>query len=143
MESSPRTAQRDVPSRKARAYGPIAICGQMVDSAILTGEAARFAAFNSKKTTGMKILQIARQYLPSTGGVESSVDGLSHALQDAGHIVSIVTLKKIFGTGEVAPTKSVVNGLNVTRIGHWGSRRYPVAPSVLSHVNGSDLLHIH
>jgi len=91
----------------------------------------------------MKILQIARQYLPSTGGVESSVDGLSHALQDAGHIVSIVTLKKIFGTGEVAPTKSVVNGLNVTRIGHWGSRRYPVAPSVLSHVNGSDLLHIH
>lgn len=91
----------------------------------------------------MKILQITRQYLPSTGGVESSVEGLSHAVQDAGHEVRIVTLKKIFGTGEDAPAKSVINGLNVTRIGHWGSRRYPIAPSVLSHLNDSDLLHIH
>jgi alpha-1,3-mannosyltransferase len=91
----------------------------------------------------MKVLQITRQFLPSTGGMESAVEGLSRALQDAGHEVRIVTLKKIFGTSEAAPAESMINGLSVSRIRHWGSRRYPIAPSVLSHVNGSDLLHIH
>ncbi len=91
----------------------------------------------------MKVLQITRQYYPSTGGLESAVEGLSHAVKDAGHDVRIVTLKKIFTTGERAPAESLVGGLNVSRIKHWGSRRYPVAPSVLSHINGSDLLHIH
>jgi alpha-1,3-mannosyltransferase len=91
----------------------------------------------------MKVLQITRQYLPSTGGLESAVEGLSHAVQDAGHEVHIVTLKKIFGTGEAAPAESVINGLNVSRIGHWGSKRYPIAPSILNHLNGSDLLHVH
>jgi alpha-1,3-mannosyltransferase len=91
----------------------------------------------------MKILQITRQYLPSTGGLESAVEGLSQAVQNAGHEVRIVTLKKIFRTGERAPAESVVNGLNVSRIPHWGSRRYPIAPTVLTRINGSDLLHIH
>jgi len=91
----------------------------------------------------MKIVQITRQYLPSTGGVQSSVEGLSHALQDAGHDVRIVTLKRIFPTGKEAPAESVINGLSVSRIGHWGSRRYPIAPSVLAHVGDSDLLHVH
>ena len=91
----------------------------------------------------MKVLQITRQYLPSIGGLESAVEGLSRALQDAGHEVRIVTLKKIFATGEAAPAESVINGLNVSRIGHWGSRRYPIAPSVLNHVDDADLLHIH
>ncbi len=91
----------------------------------------------------MKVLQITRQFLPSTGGLESAVDGLSHAVQDAGHGVRIVTLRKIFGSDVVLPSESVINGLSVSRIAHWGSRRYPIAPSVLSYVNGSDLLHIH
>lgn len=91
----------------------------------------------------MKIVQITRQYLPSTGGVQSSVEGLSHAVQNAGHDVRIVTLKRIFATGKDAPVESVINGVSVSRIGHWGSRRYPIAPSVLAHVRDSDLLHIH
>jgi alpha-1,3-mannosyltransferase len=91
----------------------------------------------------MRILQITRQYAPSTGGLASAVEGLSRAVQAAGHEVSIVTLKKIFETGEMAPAESVVNGVNVSRIGHWGSRRYPIATSVLKCMNGSDLLHIH
>jgi alpha-1,3-mannosyltransferase len=91
----------------------------------------------------MKILQITRQYAPSTGGLASAVEGLSHAVREAGHGVRIVTLKKIFETGEVAPAESVVNGLNVSRIRHWGSRRYPIATSVLRRINGADLLHIH
>ena len=91
----------------------------------------------------MKILQITRQYLPSTGGLESAVEGLSQAVKAAGHEVRIVTLKKIFITGEVAPDESVVNGLKVSRLAHWGFRRYPIAPKVFNQINGSDLLHIH
>jgi alpha-1,3-mannosyltransferase len=91
----------------------------------------------------LKILQITRQFLPSTGGIEAVVEGLSHALQNHGHEVNIVTLKKIFSTGEAAPDRSIVNGLPVSRIRHWGIRRYPIAPEVLKHVNGHDVLHIH
>jgi len=91
----------------------------------------------------MKITQITRQYAPSTGGLESAVEGLSQAVQNAGHEVRIVTLKKIWSTGEDVPAESVVNGLNVSRIPYWGNRRFFVAPSVLSSINGADLLHIH
>jgi alpha-1,3-mannosyltransferase len=91
----------------------------------------------------VKVLQITRQFLPSTGGLESAVDGLSRAVQDAGHEVRVVTLRKIWGSDAVLPAECVINGLNVSRIGHWGSRRYPIAPSILNHVNGSDLLHVH
>ncbi|HEY0704527.1 MAG TPA: glycosyltransferase family 4 protein [Candidatus Acidoferrales bacterium] len=91
----------------------------------------------------MKVLQITRQFHPSTGGLESAVEGLSHAVKDAGHEVRILTLNKIFGTGESVPAESVVGGLNVSRIKHYGSRRFFIAPSVLKHINGSDLLHIH
>jgi alpha-1,3-mannosyltransferase len=91
----------------------------------------------------MKILQITRQFLPSTGGLESAVEGLSRAVQDAGHEVHVVTLRKIFVTGEELQSEDVINGLNVSRIAHWGPRRYPIAPSIWSHLNGSDLLHIH
>jgi alpha-1,3-mannosyltransferase len=115
----------------------------MVDPDEVKRETAGNAAFNCCQATCMKIVQITRQYLPSMGGVQSAVDGLSHAIRDAGHDVRIVTLKKIYGTGEGAPAESVINGINVSRIGHWGSDRYPIAPSVLSRLNDSDLLHIH
>ncbi len=91
----------------------------------------------------MKILQITRQFLPATGGIESVVRGLSRAVKNAGHDVRVVTLKHIFSTGEEAPSSGVVDGVTVSRISHWGIRRYPIAPRVLGHVNGTDLLHIH
>ncbi|MGB9431105.1 MAG: glycosyltransferase family 4 protein [Candidatus Acidiferrum sp.] len=91
----------------------------------------------------MKVLQITREYAPAIGGLASSVEGLSLAVQEAGHEVHIVTLKKIFATGERAPAESVIKGVNVSRIGHWGSRRYPIALSVLRRIHGADLLHIH
>jgi len=91
----------------------------------------------------MKILQITRQFLPSIGGIESVVEGLSSALQNAGHEVEILTLKKIFTTEEIAPDRSTINGLRVSRLKHWGSKRYPVAPQVLKYVRNCDVLHIH
>jgi len=91
----------------------------------------------------VRILQVTRQFLPSTGGIEAVVAGLSHALQEQGHQVDIVTLKEIFATGESAPARAVVEGLRVSRLPHWGIRRYPIAPAVIKYVRGHDLLHIH
>src|SRR6266404_525669 len=91
----------------------------------------------------MKILQITRQFLPSIGGIEIVVDGLSGALRNAGHHVEIVTLQKIFTTDEMAPVHSVVNGISVSRMKYWGAKRYPIAPQVLRYVRNCDVLHIH
>lgn len=91
----------------------------------------------------MKILQITRQFLPSTGGLESVVEGLSRAVQNGGHDVRVLTLRKIFATGQIAPALEFVNGLEVVRLKHFGLRRYPMAPQVLGHIRDYDLIHIH
>jgi alpha-1,3-mannosyltransferase len=91
----------------------------------------------------MKILQLTRQFLPSEGGIESVVEGLSCALQQKGHTVRVATLRSLFATSAVAPAKSVEAGLEVRRMRHWGPRRYPVAPAALAEIRGFDLVHIH
>jgi alpha-1,3-mannosyltransferase len=91
----------------------------------------------------MKILQLTRQFLPAQGGLESVVEGLSVALQHSGHAVQVATLRLLFATGALAPVSSVEAGLAVHRMRHWGPRRYPVAPAVLSAIRGFDLVHIH
>src|SRR5882762_7104935 len=91
----------------------------------------------------MKILQLTRQFLPSEGGIESVVEGLSCALQQKGHTVRVATLRLLFATGAMAPAKSVEAGLAVRRMRHWGPRRYPVAPAALAEIRGYDLVHIH
>lgn len=91
----------------------------------------------------MKILQVSRQFFPSVGGIERVVYGLSQALQQAGHRSDVVTLQKIFNTGEIAAPKSQVAGIQVYRLPHVGSRRYPVAPAVLSLIPAYDVVHIH
>jgi alpha-1,3-mannosyltransferase len=91
----------------------------------------------------MKILQLTRQFLPSEGGIESVVEGLSCALQQKGHTVRVATLRSLFATGEMAPARSVEAGLTVRRMRHWGPKRYPVAPAALAEIRGYDLVHIH
>ena len=91
----------------------------------------------------MKILQLTRQFLPSEGGIESVVEGLSVALQRRGHTVEVATLRSIFATGESASATSIESGIAVRRMRHWGPRRYPVAPAVLRAIHGYDLIHIH
>jgi alpha-1,3-mannosyltransferase len=91
----------------------------------------------------MKILQLTRQFLPSEGGIESVVEGLSCALQKKGHTVRVATLRLLFATGATAPAESMEAGLAVRRMRHWGPRRYPVAPAALAEIRGYDLVHIH
>jgi alpha-1,3-mannosyltransferase len=91
----------------------------------------------------MKILQLTRQFLPSEGGIESVVEGLSCALQQKGHTVRVATLRLLFANGAMAPARSIEAGLTVRRMRHWGPRRYPVAPAALAEIRGYDLVHIH
>lgn len=91
----------------------------------------------------MKVLQIARQFAPSTGGLENAVEGLSRALQVHGYETGVLTLRRIFSTGENAPPHSCLSGLEIVRIPHWGIRRYPIAPQVLGIARKYDILHVH
>jgi alpha-1,3-mannosyltransferase len=91
----------------------------------------------------MKILQLTRQFLPSEGGIESVVEGLSCALQHNGHTVKVATLRSLFATGTKAPARSIESGLTVHRMHHWGPKRYPVAPAALTQIRGYDLVHVH
>jgi len=91
----------------------------------------------------MQVLQISRQFFPSTGGIENVMYGLSQVLQGKGYCSDIVTLRSIFSTGEKADAESLIDGLKVRRLAHIGSNRYPIAPGVLSFVFPYDILHIH
>ncbi len=92
----------------------------------------------------MKVVHIVRQFAPSIGGLEDSVQNLATGLKALGHDIRIVTLDRIFNEPETAlPARSEVAGLPVERIPYRGSKRYPVAPSVLAHVRDADLVHVH
>lgn len=91
----------------------------------------------------MRILQIFRQFLPATGGIERVMYGLSRSLQQAGHRCDIVTLRYLFNRREMADPAAQIDGLQIYRLPHIGIQRYPIAPAVLSFVPGYDLVHIH
>jgi alpha-1,3-mannosyltransferase len=91
----------------------------------------------------MQIVQVYRQFLPSTGGTENVVYGLSRALQQQGQRCDIATLRSIFSSGETCAPTAQIDGLAVYRFPHLGIRRYPIAPAVLSMVGAYDVVHIH
>lgn len=91
----------------------------------------------------MRILQVSRQFSPSIGGIQSSVYGLSKALAQAGHSVDVVTLRSAFTTNEKLEPQSVVDGIPVYRLNFLGSKRYSIAPQVLSFAKNYDVIHVH
>lgn len=91
----------------------------------------------------MKVLQIARQFYPSTAGVERFVLDLSRHLVASGVQSDVVTLNRCFYLDGILPPHDLVEGINVTRIPYRGGQRFFFAPSVLDHVDEYDLIHIH
>ncbi len=91
----------------------------------------------------MRILQVVRQFLPTVGGVENAVLGLSQALLGSGVEVEVLTLDERFDTGQRLPPAELVAGIPVTRVPRVGPRRYPWAPRLTPHLKGFDLLHVH
>ncbi|MCI1298412.1 glycosyltransferase family 4 protein [Acetobacter sp.] len=92
----------------------------------------------------MKILHVVRQFSPSVGGLEDSVLSLAFEQRAMGIDAQVITLNTVFNrdTGRLPPRESI-QGIPVTRVPWRGSTRYPLAPTVLAHVGGADLIHVH
>lgn len=93
--------------------------------------------------TQMKILQVVRQYLPGTGGMETYVSSLCRELSARGHRVDVATLDYIFKTGERLPSYERIDDIDVIRLPSWGNPRYFVAPRLLELIGRYDLIHVH
>lgn len=91
----------------------------------------------------MKILQVVRQYLPGTGGMETYVSSLCRELSARGHRSDVATLDYLFNTGERLLPYEQIDGIDVIRLPSWGNPRYFVAPRLLEVIKRYDLVHLH
>jgi len=93
----------------------------------------------------MKVVHVVRQFLPSRGGLEEVVLKLSqHQRRRHRCDIRVVTLDRVFSDpGAVLPSCEVISGVQVERIPFHGSRRYPIAPSVLHRLRDADIVHVH
>jgi len=91
----------------------------------------------------MRILQVARQFHPKVGGIESCVLNLSRGLIARGHSVEVVTLDRDIRNRRRLEGPSEIDSIRIHRIPYLGPRRYPVAPSWLRFIDDFDVVHIH
>jgi len=92
----------------------------------------------------MRILHVVRQFSPGIGGLEDYVFNLSKQQCRTGHDVKIITLDRLFtDRNHRLPARESNGACDIVRIGYSGSRRYPLAPAVLSHFRDCDVIHIH
>jgi alpha-1,3-mannosyltransferase len=92
----------------------------------------------------LKVLHIVRQFSPSVGGLEASVQSLASAQRSRlGIDARVVTLNRLFGRSGRLPAQEIIDGIPVRRLPWRGSTRYPLAPSVLAHLQTADVLHVH
>ncbi|MGZ6102395.1 MAG: glycosyltransferase family 4 protein [Gemmatimonadaceae bacterium] len=91
----------------------------------------------------MRILQVARQFYPKVGGIESCVLNLSRGLIARGHTVEVVTLDRDIRNRRRLDGPSEVDSIRIHRVPYFGPRRYPVAPSWLRFIDDFDVVHIH
>ncbi len=71
------------------------------------------------------------------------VEALARLQVAEGDDVAVVTLNRVFGTETTLPATDMVDGVKVIRLAYAGSRRYPIAPSVLRHIRDADVVHVH
>ncbi len=92
----------------------------------------------------MKITHIVRQFSPSVGGLEDSVLNLASAQRGClGLDARVVTLNRVFGQKGTLPATERIADIPVRRLPWRGSTRYPLALSVLNHLQSSDVVHVH
>jgi alpha-1,3-mannosyltransferase len=92
----------------------------------------------------LKIVHVTRLFWPSVGGIEETVLNLAQRQRHAsGFDTSVVSLDHLPGREGRLPRREIVEGVPVARVAWRGSRRYPLAPGVLSHLREADLVHVH
>lgn len=92
----------------------------------------------------MRVLHVVRQFHPAIGGLEGVVHDLSVEQRRSGIEADVLTLNREFrDQHNRLPESDIVDGVPVRRIGYVGSKRYPIAPKVLSCLKPYDLVHVH
>jgi alpha-1,3-mannosyltransferase len=93
----------------------------------------------------INVTHVVRQYLPSIGGMEEVVRNIArHQVRQGHKATRIITLDRLFrNTDEQLPARDSIDGVEIIRLPYRGSTRYPLCPSVLKHLDGSDLIHVH
>jgi len=91
----------------------------------------------------MRILQVVRQYLPSTGGMETYVANLCRQLSERGHTSDVATLDYLFKSGKRLPAYEEIDGIRIMRLPSAGNARYFLAPRLLDLLPRYDLIHVH
>lgn len=92
----------------------------------------------------MRVLHVVRQFSPSVGGLEDSVLNLAREQRRTSSVdAQVVTLNRVFNRQGILAPRESVDGIPVIRIPWRGSTRYPLAPAVLLHLAGADIVHVH
>ena len=93
----------------------------------------------------MHIVHVVRQFHPAVGGLEGVVDSLSAEQVANGHRVRVVTLDRLFNAPDASRPRrhEQRNGVDIVRIPFLGSKRYPIAFSVIRHIRDADIVHVH
>ena len=91
----------------------------------------------------LRILLVTRVFWPNLGGIEKHVEWLAGHLIARGHQVDVLSLDRAFEDGRALPATDRLGPIRVTRVPFRGSTRYPIAPAVLGHVAGHDVVHVH
>ncbi len=91
----------------------------------------------------MRVLHIVRQFHPSVGGLEDFVLELAKQQRKDGISAEVVTLNRTRGSDARLPSRDMVEGVPVRRIGYFGSARYPIAFGIMKELRGFDLVHVH
>ncbi len=91
----------------------------------------------------MRVLEVARQFYPKVGGIESAVLSLTRRLIARGHTVEVLTLDRDLRTGQRLDSPPTIDSIRIHRVPWFGSRRYPIAPTWLRFVAEFDVIHIH
>jgi alpha-1,3-mannosyltransferase len=91
----------------------------------------------------MRVLEVARQFYPKVGGIESCALNLSRQLINRGHTVEVVTLDRDLQTGRRLDSSAAVDGVTIHRVPYFGPRRYPVAPTWFRFAQHFDVVHVH
>src|SRR5260370_4619421 len=91
----------------------------------------------------MGIVHVVRQFHPGVGGVEGVVLELAGAQVLDGHAVRVVTLNRMFHEEKYLLDRDHIHGIEIIRIPFLGSQRYPIALSVIRHIDDADIVHVH
>lgn len=91
----------------------------------------------------MRILHITSSFYPCIGGKENYVMNLCLHLIKRGHSSNVLTLKKIPRLNGDLPDYEEIDGIEIQRVPHLGTKRIKLLGNLFKYISDYDVLHIH